>query len=175
MTRHIRDILTLAGFLFAATLLSGCKGCAQEDDEAKIRALIEKGRTLSEEHDVKGVMDLATKDFTAVPQGMTRQEVSVTLLMAFRKYEDFTIHFPRPSVTVEPSKTEAQANITFIVVRRGEAVPDLGSLVDDPQTWLAKASKIADPYELKLWLVKEDGEWKANRAQLSGMRSLEDL
>ena len=165
----------LLAVLVAASLLPSCKGCRKEDDEVAIRALIEQARKLAQEQNVKELMALATQDLTTVPQAMSRQEVSMTLMMAFRRYEDFTILYPHPGVTVEPSKTEATADITFIVVRRGGQAPDLGSFVEDPRAWLARASKVADPYVLKLWLVKQDGDWLVRRVQLSGMRSLENL
>jgi hypothetical protein len=153
------------------TALPGCSGCDEPDDEQQIRALIAEAVAAAERNDLGGLMELATDDFAVEPGGESRQEVKGVLLMAFRRYGRFTVAHPAPSVAVAEDRTSATAELPFLVVREGEAAPDLGGLVDDPERWFEGVAEMGDTFYLKLRLEKTDDGWGAARARLRGTRS----
>jgi len=92
--------------LIAVSLL---ESCSPKDEETAIRELVKKGATLAEEQDIRGLMNLATEDFVALPGDLRRQETRGILFMAFRHYQNFKILYPRPSVELKPDKRSASA------------------------------------------------------------------
>ena len=68
--------------------MSGLESCSSKDEETAIRELVKKGATLGEEHDIKGLMNLTTEDFLALPGDLGRQETRRILFVAFRHYRD---------------------------------------------------------------------------------------
>jgi hypothetical protein len=47
--------------------MSVLESCSSKDEETAIRELVKKGATLGEEQDIKGLMNLTTEDFLALP------------------------------------------------------------------------------------------------------------
>lgn len=179
--KQLRDKIippTLAALTITVALASGtssCSGCEEQDDETSIRAMVRHAVGLAEQHKVGDLMELTTRELTIKPHGTTRQEVKGMLLIAFRRYGQFTIKHPRPAITIDPSGIEARAELPFVIVRKGRSMPDLGELYDDPERWLEELGEIADLYHLELWLIKDDDHWLVDSARIEGFRSLDTI
>ena len=48
-------------------------------------------------------------------------------------------------------------------------------LYEDPAGWLEEAGKTADPYHLELRLAKIKGDWLVERAEIQGIRPMDDI
>lgn len=68
--------------------MSGLESCSSKNEESAIREQVKKGATLGEEQDIKGLMNLTTEDFLALPGDLGRQETRRILFVAFRHYRD---------------------------------------------------------------------------------------
>jgi hypothetical protein len=150
-------------FLVTGSLLSAC---SSKDEETAIRELVKKGATLGEEQDIKGLINLTTEDFLALPGDLGRQETRRILFVAFRHYQDFKILYPRPSVDLKPDKRFASSVFPFLIVKKETTLPKLKELYEDPQRWLETVGENADLYRLKLECVKQNGDWLVKQARL---------
>ena len=146
--------------------MSGLESCSSKDEETAIRELVKKGATLGEEQDIKGLMNLTTEDFLALPGDLGRQETRRILFVAFRHYQDFKILYPRPNVELKPDKGSASAVFPFLIVKKETTLPKLKELYEDPQSWLETVGENADLYRLKLEWVKQNGDWLVRQARL---------
>jgi len=146
--------------------MSGLESCSSKDEETAIRELVKKGATLGEEQDIKGLMNLTTEDFLALPGDLGRQETRRILFVAFRHYQDFKILYPRPNVELKPDKGSASAVFPFLIVKKETTLPKLKELYEDPQRWLETVGENADLYRLKLEWVKQNGDWLVRQARL---------
>jgi len=147
-------------------LMLGYASCSAKDEETAIRELIKKGATLGEKQDIKGLIDLTTEDFLALPGDLGRPETRRILFAAFRYYQDFKILYPRPSVELKPDKRSASAVFPFVIVRKETVLPKLKELYEDPQRWLETVGENADLYRLKLDCLKQNGDWLVRQARL---------
>ena len=146
--------------------MSGLESCSSKDEETAIRELVKKGSTLGEEQDIKGLMNLTTEDFLALPGDLGRQETRRILFLAFRHYQDFKILYPRPNVDLKPDKRSASAVFPFLIVKKETILPKLKELYEDPQRWLETVGENADLYRLKLECLKQNGDWLVRQARL---------
>jgi len=146
--------------------MSGLESCSSKDEETAIRELVKKGATLGEEQDIKGLMNLTTEDFLALPGDLGRQETKRILFVAFRHYHDFKILYPRPNVELKPDKRSASAVFPFLIVKKETTLPKLKELYEDPQRWLEAVGENADLYRLKLEWIKQNGDWLVRQARL---------
>jgi hypothetical protein len=146
--------------------MTGLESCSSKDEETAIRELVEKGATLGEEQDIKGLMNLTTEDFLALPGDLGRQETRRILFVAFRHYQDFKILYPRPNVELKPDKRSASAVFPFLIVKKETTFPKLKELYEDPQRWLETVGENADLYRLKLEWIKQNGDWLVRQARL---------
>jgi hypothetical protein len=146
--------------------MSVLESCSLKDEETVIRDLVKKGAALGEEQDLKGLMNLTTEDFRALPGDLGRQETRRILFVAFRHYQDFRIFYPRPAVEIKPDKRSGSAVFPFLIVKKDVTVPKLKELYEDPQRWLEAVGENADLYRLKLEWIKKDGDWLAKQAHL---------
>jgi len=146
--------------------MSGLESCSSKDEETAIRELVKKGATLGEEQDIKGLMNLTTEDFLALPGDLGRQETRRILFLAFRHYQDFKILYPRPNVDLKPDKRSASAVFPFLIVKKETILPKLKELYEDPQRWLETVGENADLYRLKLECLKQNGDWLVRQARL---------
>ena len=144
----------------------GLESCSSKDEETAIRELVKKGATLGEEQDIKGLMNLTTEDFLALPGDLGRQETRRILFVAFRHYQDFKILYPRPNVELKPDKRSASAVFPFLIVKKETTLPKLKELYEDPQRWLETVGENADLYRLKLECLKQNGDWMVKQARL---------
>ena len=174
--KPICSIAVVTTVVVAFALGNGsCSGCEERDDETLIRSMVRHAVGLAEQHKLGDLMKLTTKELTVRPRGSTRQKVKGMLLIAFRRYGEFSIKHPRPAVTIDPSKIEARVELPFVIVRQGRTVPELGELYDDPERWLEELGEIADLYHLELWLIKDGDDWLVDQAEIQGFRSLESI
>jgi hypothetical protein len=154
------------------TVMSGLESCSSKDEETAVRELVKKGATLGEEQDIKGLMNLTTEDFLALPGELGRQETRRILFMAFRHYQDFKILYPRPSVDLKPDKRAASAVFPFLIVKKETAFPKLKELYEDPQRWLEAVGENADLYRLNLDCVKQNGDWLVKQVRVERFTGL---
>ena len=168
MAKQVRAWIAI--LLLAA--LSGLVSCSSKDDEAAIRELVQKGATLGEEQDVRGLMNLTTEDFLALPGELGRQETRRVLFLAFRHYQDFKILYPRPSIDLRPDKQSASAVFPFLIVKKETTIPKLKELYEDPQRWLEAVGENADLYRLKLECTKHNGEWLVKQARVESFTGM---
>jgi hypothetical protein len=169
-TRHRKWVLVKQKgvWFFSLLLITGSllAACSSKDEETAVRELVRKGATLGEEQDIKGLMNLTTEDFLALPGDLGRQETRRILFMAFRHYQDFKILYPQPSVELKPDKRSASAVFPFLIVKKEAALPKLKELYEDPQRWLETVGENADLYRLKLECLKQNGDWLVKQARL---------
>ena len=161
-------ICTLVGvvlFLLASA-------CSQDDDVAAIRALIQKGTTLAEAHDISGIMALTTEDITAQSGAYNRLEIKRIIWSALMHYGQMNILYPKPSVDLHSENSLASCGMFFLIVRKDRVLPDLKDLYDDPQGWIETVGDNADLYQLKLDLRKTDSGWRVNRAHIEPFRGM---
>ena len=169
-TRRKRRVLTkpCGAWIMSLLLVTGIllAGCSSKEEEEVIRDLVKKGATLAEEQDIKGLMNLTTEDFLALPGDLGRQETRRILFMAFRHYQNFRILYPRPTVELKPDKRSASAVFPFLIVKKEATLPKLKELYEDPQRWLETVGENADLYRLRLECLKQDGDWLVKQARL---------
>jgi len=146
--------------------VTGWVSCSPKDEETAIRELVKRGATLGEEQDIKGLMNLTTEDFLALPGDLGRQETRRILFAAFRHYRDFKILYPRPRVELKPDKRSASAFFPFLIVKKKTVLPKLKELYEDPQRWVETVGENADLYRLKLECLKQNGDWLVKQARL---------
>lgn len=156
----------------ASPVAQGCSGCEEQDDEKILGGMIDAAAALAARHDLGELMAMTTDDFVANPGQQSRQEVKGILLMAFRRYGEFTVEHPAASIEIDPSGLAARAGMPFLVVRKGVEIPDLGELYDDPEGWLEAVGEMADAYHLKLRFRKAEDGWRVERAAIHGTRGV---
>ena len=157
----------------AAFLLGSCGGGKTGNDEAEIRKLIADGAAFAEQKKIGDLLGLTTEAFRADPGDKDRQEVRGTLFMAFRHYGSFTIAYPTPSVEVGAGKQQAEAKLSFLVMKEDARVPGLKELSNRPDQWIEKTRGIADLYYLELSLKEEGEKWRVERSRIRGTRGFE--
>ncbi len=153
----------LACLLFQAS-------CTGGDEAGAVRRLIEKGARLAEKHDVGGLLELTTADFSADPGSRDLAETRSILWMAFRHYREFRILYPRPGIEIAEGGQAASATVYFLIVRKDRSYPELKDLSEDPAGWLEEVGENADLYRLTLDLTRTEGDWLTKRALLEPFR-----
>ena len=174
-TRGSMKINLIITAVYTILTLQGCGGCETYSDAAQIRTTIETAVGHAEGHRLGELMSLTTEAFAVTPRQMDRQSVKEALFLVFRRYRDFEIHYPIPTVTVDRNSATAEARMPFFIVRKGERVPDLSELYENTNDWLAQVADMADLFYLQLWFARKDGAWLADKARIESYRSLEDL
>ena len=154
-------------FVLLLIVVGGLQSCSSKDEESAIRNLVQKGATLAEEQDIKGLMNLTAEDLLVLPGDLGRQETRRILFVAFRHYQDFKVLYPRPSVDLKPDKRSASAVFPFLIVKKETTLPKLKELYEDPQRWLETVGENADLYRLKLECLKQNGDWLVKQARLA--------
>ena len=161
--------------LLIAGVLSGCQD--KPDDVTQIRAVIETLADRALAHDVSGMMEHVTDDYTASPGTRDEQSVRPILVLALRRYGKFTVQHPTPGITIADNKQSADASIPFLIVREGQKVPtDLAEIASDPVEWSASvAQSFGDPYQLDLTFRKTPDGWKIAASDITGVKSVNEL
>lgn len=164
-------VLLIAGVL-------GLAFCSPKDDERALMELVEKAARFAEQHDIGGLMDLTTEDFQALPGDLDRRGTKRILFMAFRHYGELKVVYPQPDVDLGSGEEGTSVSVPFLMVKKGESLPQVKELYNDPRRWIEKVSESADLYHFKLKVVKVDGEWLVRRiylAKFAGMRMRDAL
>lgn len=146
--------------------------CSQKDDAAAIRELIKKGAELAEDHDVSGILELATEDVVALPGRHARLEIKRILWAAFMHYGKLRVLYPKPSVDLSDTNNSASCRIYVLIVKKEQTLPDLKALYNDPKRWLEQVGENADLYQMNLELLKRDGTWLVQKAHLEGFKGM---
>ena len=158
--------------LFALATCTVCVSCSEQDDVEAIRVLIKKGASLAEEHDIAGILELASQDLRAMPGDLDRRGTKGVLWRAFRYYGPLKVFYPRPDVEMKEDANQASAQLPFLIVKREQTFPGLEELHNDPLAWLEEVGRNADLYRLRLQLIKQDSDWLVNRAYLERFTGL---
>ena len=153
-------------FLIVGALILASAFCSPKDDERALRELVEKVARFAEQHDIGGIMELATEDFQAQPGNLDRRGAKRILFMTFRHYGELKVFHPQPSVDLESGEGGPSVSVPFLIVKKDQLLPELKELYSDPKGWVEKAGEIADLYRLKLKVAKVDGHWLVKRAYL---------
>ncbi|UCH20214.1 MAG: hypothetical protein JSU83_16875 [Deltaproteobacteria bacterium] len=146
--------------------------CAEKDDVAVIRQLVEEGAKLAEKQDINGLMKLTTEDFLALPGKHDNREVKTIIWLAFKHYRKFRILFPEPSINLAADSQTAFASVKFLIVKKDQSLPNLNELWKNPKRWLEMVGENADLYQLKLEWLKKDKDWLVRQARLESFRGL---
>lgn len=154
-------------------LIGMVTGCSSTDEETAILELIALGVQRAEAHDLGGLMDLSTEDFLAEPGGYPRTEAKRFLFVGMKRYGNFRIHHPRPSIELTADKRQATATLHFLIVNKEQLFPGLETLGDDPAGWLAAVDANADLFTLSMLLRAEGGDWRIFRAKLTRFAGLQ--
>lgn len=162
-----KRLITVAR-LVALLLLLTTAACGTSDDGAAIRKLIDQGAELAEKQQIGDLVRLGSDDLVATPGNHDANSVKGILFVAFRRYGQFSILYPRPIVELNPEADRATATVYFVILSKDRSLPGLRDLKDDPLRWLEEAREKADPYLLQLELVKRDRQWKVQRAHIEG-------
>jgi hypothetical protein len=157
--------------LVAGIVVISLTCCTPKDDEVALRELVEKAAKLAEEHDIGGLMDLTTEDFKATPGNFDRIGAKRMLFVTFRHYGELDIIHPRPNVDLESKDKSPSVSFPFLIVRKGQSMPELKELYDNPRGWIEKVGESADLYRLRLNVVKHGGNWLVKKAYLEGFSS----
>ena len=147
-------------------------GCTKEDDTEQIRELIKEGARLAEEHNIGGLLKLATEDFVAHPGHHDGRQVKGILWYAFNHYGNFKVMYPEPSVDLDESGREASAKVYVMIVQKERSIPELKDLYKDPRGWLEEVGETADLYRLKLKLLKNNEDWLVRSVLLEPFRGV---
>lgn len=163
-----RTIFTLSWvvFIFMAA------ACAQKDDAAAIRTMIQEGAKLTEDHDINGMMELATEDIVAQPGAYNRLAIKRIIWSALMHYGKIRILYPKPAVDLYNKDNQAFCGMYLLIVKKDRIVPDLKDLYDDPKSWLETVGENADLYQLKLEMLKTDGRWRVRKAHLEAFKGM---
>jgi hypothetical protein len=146
--------------------------CTEIDDVTLIKQSIEKGAKLAENQDLNGLLKLTTQDFIAQPGRHDNREVKTIIWLAFKHYRKFNILYPEPAIRLETNGRSAKATVKFLIVRKGQSLPDLDELWKNPEKWLKEMGESADLYRLQLDWVKGNEGWLVNQAHLKPFRGL---
>jgi len=136
------------------------------DDHTAIRHLIAQGAELAENHRIGDLLRPTTEEFIATPGHHDVNGVKGILVVAFRRYGEFSIHYPRPTLDLGADASRASATIYFVIVSKDLSLPGLKDLYNDPLGWLDEARDKADPFRLTLNLIKKDRRWLVQTAHL---------
>jgi len=146
--------------------------CSKKDDVSLIHEQIKKAAQLAENHDVKGIIQLMTEDFHALPGRHDRKVTRKILWWAFRQYGAFKIKYPEPGIDLIETGRAATGKVYFMIVRKDRSFPDLKELYKDPEAWLEEVGKNADLYRLNIEFIKENGDWFVKRAHLEPFKGI---
>ncbi|XPS82024.1 uncharacterized protein Dvar_00420 [Desulfosarcina variabilis str. Montpellier] len=150
-------------FLWFGLVCAICAGCSNQDGSEAIRALIEKGAAMAEDHDIAGILALTTEDVRAMPMDLDRRGIKGVLWRTFKYYGPMKILYPRPKIELNEVGDQASARVPFLIVKKEQTFPGLYQLRDDPLAWLEAIGDNADLYKLSLTIIKQDGDLRVQR------------
>ncbi len=122
---------------------------------------------MAEAHDLRGIMSLMAEGFIAGPGQHSKQESKRILFVMLRRYGDFRLLYPKPTVKLSEDEQSAVVKMNFLIATKGRLFPELDLLYADPSAWLEAVGKGADIYTLSMQLNHEAGDWLLDRARLT--------
>ena len=162
--------MMIPGMLFF--FFFGASACSQKDDVQIIRELIKEGAELAEEHNIGGIMELATEDVVAHPGNYNRLAIKRIIFSAFMHYGKLKVLYPKPSVDLSTTDNSATCMIYVLIVKQDRTIPDLKELYEEPRRWLDAVGENADLFQIKLQLLKKDDTWRVKQAHLEAFKGL---
>ncbi len=155
-----------------AMLFVVAASCSPKDDVVQIRKIVREMAELAEKHDIHGLMNLSTENFIALPGHHDRKETHRIIWLAFRHYGTFTILHHEPTVELLKNGNSAIANLHFLIIKKGQIIPNLKELYENPRRWLEEIGERADLYHLELAFYKKSNIWRVQQARISAFRGL---
>ena len=146
--------------------------CGQRDEKSAIRELVQKAAGLAEKHDIRGLLKMTTGDFLAMLGELDRRSCKGILWRAFQYYGEMSIVYPTPVIDLKAEGKTASVWVPFLVLRKGQAFPDMHGLSENPRKWLEKTGEAADLYRLKMEFVKQGKAWSVKEAHLGRFSGL---
>lgn len=147
-------------------------GCSRVDEAQAIQQLIADGVQKAQAHDLSGLKELVAGDFIAEPGDYPWAEAKRFVFLGMKRYGNFRIHYPRPSLEIAEDRRHATATVHFLIVNKERLLPGLKKFSDDPSGWLTAVGDNADLYTLTMNLREDDGDWFVYRAQLKHFAGL---
>jgi hypothetical protein len=152
----------------AAAGCSSCfGGCDDSPPAERIRARIAEAVALAEQGDGAGLLEMTSGDFRVSPGGWDARRLRLRLGLALRRLGRGSIHYPRPTVELEPNGRRAETEFAFLTVR-GEPRRNRGRQPADD--WLAELASKAGLMRIHLWWRLEDDRWLVSQARLERFR-----
>jgi len=151
--------------LLCLLLLSAC---SKTEREEAVYSFIQDGVDLAESHDLGGIMEMTTDGFTAGPGNYSRKETRRILFVMLKRYGNFHILYPKPSVKLSEDEQTASVRMNFIIAKKEQLFPELKLLYTDPTAWLAAVDKGTDLYTLSMQLRYDSGDWLLEKARITG-------
>ena len=167
--------LNTRGFFFFLLVVIGAMllaGCSSKNDAASIRLMIDKGAEAAQDHDIAGILDLATEDLLAQPGDLDRRGIKAVLWRTFQYYGPLRVLYPRPVIDINDDASQASAQLPFLIVKKEKVFPELETLANDVMAWLDAVGENADLYQFTLALKKQDHQWRVYRVQLKRFTGL---
>jgi hypothetical protein len=158
-------------FMAVGIIVISLTCCAPRDDEVMLRELVKKAAELAEEHNIGGLVDLTTEDFKAKPGNFDRIGTKRMLFVTFRHYGELDVLYPRPNVDLRSKDKGPSVTFPFLIVRKGQPIPDLKELYENPGEWIEKVGESADLYGLRLDVAKKGDTWLVKEAHLETFSS----
>lgn len=143
-------------------------GCSKTDREEEVYRLIQQVVELAEGHKLGGVMDLTQDGFTVDPGNRSSNEVRRVLFVTFKRFGEFRILYPKPSVRLSEDEGTAIVKMNFLITKKDKTFPELELLYADSAAWLKSVDERSDIYTLSMELGYETGDWLVKKARISG-------
>lgn len=173
---HLRHPARHALCAVLGWLVVSCGTCSlcegDTDDEQQLRALIDEAADAAERHDIGDLLELAAEDVRVSPRNLGPRDIKRYLFVAFQRYGNFRLLFPRPRVEIEPGGRAASAGLLVLLVSAGRATGELDSLRDDPEAWLARAGDMANLFRMRVHFAKKEGQWLVQHVRVERFRGL---
>jgi hypothetical protein len=150
--------------LAALAVLLLVAGCQDEAVDRGAELLVEDAVQAVGDRDVRGLIELTTDDFIALPGRVDRATATRRLFLSFKLNGPVEVLHSRPEVDVD-SPTSARVSCPFVVVRRGNSDPALDVLADDPAAWSEHAAELGEVVTADLSLVKHGETWLVQTAR----------
>ena len=160
----IKSTLGIAVLFSTVMLISAC---AKTDREKEVYQLIEQGVESAEKHNLSELMQITKDGFTAGPGNRSRQEVRRILFVVFKRFGEFTIHYPKPSVKMSVDENAAIVKMNFLMASKDSVFPELKLFYEDLSAWIDTVDKRADIYALTMELEYVSGSWLVTKATIT--------
>lgn len=164
----MRLVSLQALFISLLLCLLALSACSKTEREELVHRFIQDGVDLAESHDLGGMMEMTMNGFTADPGNHSRKETRRILFVMLKRYGNFHILYPKPSVKLSEDEQIASVRMNFVIAQKEQLFPELKLLYTDPAAWLEALDKGADLYTLSMQLRYDSGDWLLEKARITG-------